>query len=71
MNPNAGKERPHNCAVYEHVKTKYVRCGGEHFKECRACGCRVREDMQDHPFWGWEDTCPHNAKGAVYVAPND
>jgi hypothetical protein len=62
MDPNAGKQRPFNCAATG-AKTKYVRHGGEHFKECRACGDRVREDMQEHWFFGWDNSCPHKMEG--------
>lgn len=62
MNPNAGNERPKRCACYSHNKTKYVCVGTEHMKSCKACGVRVREDLQKHPFYGWESACPHNRK---------
>lgn len=56
MNLNEVKERPQMCAAGG-AKTKYVRVGSGHFKECRACGTRIREDLQEHPFFGWNASC--------------
>ena len=35
-----------------------MRHGAETFEECAHCGAAVRWDMVDHPFFGFENTCP-------------
>lgn len=29
-------------------------------EECLACETRVRNDLVDHPFWGFRSTCPNS-----------
>ena len=35
-------------------------CGD--FVECVECGSEVRWDMQDHPFWGFQSSCPNRRR---------
>lgn len=39
-------------------ETDSVRSGCEHMQECRHCGMRVRDDMIEHPFFGFAAGCP-------------
>ncbi len=47
----------------------YVDGSGE-FAECVECGTRVRWDLVDHPFWGFQH-CHKKARNADAVDPVD
>lgn len=38
-------------------KTVDCRNGSEHGQRCRECGSWVRDDMTDHPFFGFKAGC--------------
>jgi DnaJ-class molecular chaperone len=38
------------------------RMGPEHCQECIACGQRVRDDMTEHPFFGFTSACPERSR---------
>jgi hypothetical protein len=45
--------------------TLSVRMGSEHAQECVVCGTTVRDDMTDHPFFGFASSgCEEGARVA-------
>lgn len=39
------------------AQTVECRNGPEHGQRCRECGTWVRDDMTDHPFFGFKAGC--------------
>jgi len=40
-----------------------------HGQACRSCGMRVRDDLLDHPFFGFRAGCEHGASPQSLPAP--
>lgn len=43
------------------AETISTMMGLEHAQECHYCGMKVRDDLVDHPFFGFESGCSHGA----------
>ncbi len=44
------------------AKTVDCRNGIEHGQRCRECGTWVRDDMTNHPFFGFKAGCQQRGK---------